>query len=401
MRIQPWRITRVWRGIMRRRFVAAAAIVFGLSSAHLSFALDSPHKAIVAYVFARDRVLGPNEVVATSLTRVNYAFSNIKDGKIVAGFAHDRENYQILHNLKKLNPKLEVLTSVGGWTWSGGFSDMALTPASRKVFIDSAVEFIRVNQLDGLDIDWEFPGSIGDGNKFRPEDKQNYTALLKELRSRFDSEEKVLGRHLVTSIAAGASEQWVRDTQMGEVQKYVDSVNLMAYDYYEPDSGSTTGHHTPLYSNPADPKHVSADSSVKLFEQAGVPADKLILGAAFYGHVWSDVGATNNGLYQPGKATKTETESDYHNIAANMLGHGYTRSWDSVASAPYLYNASTRTWVSYDDPESLALKCQYLVANHLEGIMFWDYTGDTPDHTLLNSINKALDAAPKTSGTGR
>jgi chitinase len=346
----------------------------------------------VAYVFVKDVVLGPNDVAAGSLTRVNYAFANIENGKIVEGFAHDRENFQVLHNLKQVNPQLQIVVSVGGWTWSGAFSDMVLTAASRKTFIDSAVQFVRDHQLDGLDVDWEYPGSIGNGNVFRPEDKQNYTFFLKELRSRFDIEGKRLGRHLVTSIAVGASAEFISNTEMSQVQRYVDSVNLMSYDYYESSSDATTGHHAPLYTNPSDPKHVSADASVKLFEQAGVPAHKLILGVPFYGHAWADVGDTNHGLYQPGK--KATVWATYHDIAGTFLSTGFVRYWDSVASAPYLYNPATRMFVSYEDPESIAAKCQYVLKQDLGGIMFWDYLSDTADHALLNSINRGLASGP-------
>ncbi len=342
----------------------------------------------MAYVFVKDAILGPNDVAAGSLTRVNYAFANIEHGKIVEGFAHDRENFQVLHDLKKVNPELQIVVSVGGWTWSGAFSDMVLTAASRKTFIDSAVQFVRDHQLDGLDVDWEYPGSIGNGNVFRPEDKQNYTLFLKELRSRFDIEGKRLGRHLVTSIAVGASAEFISNTEMSKVQSYLDSVNLMSYDYYESSTDAITGHHAPLYTNPIDPKHVSADASVKLFEQAGVPAHKLILGVPFYGRAWAEVGDTNHGLYQPGK--KATVWATYHDIAGTFLSTGYVRYWDSVASAPYLYNPATHMFVSYEDPESIAAKCQYVLKHDLGGMMFWDYTSDSADHALLNSINRGL-----------
>jgi chitinase len=372
--------------------IVSAVLLPCLAFAPLSFARVPHKKAIVAYVFVKDAVLGPNDVAAGSLTRVNYAFANIENGKIVEGFAHDRENFQVLHNLKQVNPKLEIVVSVGGWTWSGAFSDMVLTAASRKTFIDSAVQFVRDHQLDGLDVDWEYPGSIGNGNVFRPQDKRNYTLFLKELRSRFDIEGKRLGRHLVTSIAVGASAEFISNTEMSQVQRYLDSVNLMSYDYYESSTDATTGHHAPLYTNPADPKHVSADASVKLFEQAGVPAHKLILGVPFYGRAWADVGDTNHGLYQPGKnATVWAT---YHDIAGTFLSTGFVRYWDSVASAPYLYNPATRMFVSYEDPESIAAKCQYVLKQDLSGIMFWDYLSDTPDRALLNSINRGLASEP-------
>jgi chitinase len=371
------------------RLIASLLVLCAVGPAS-SFAASPAKKAIIAYVFARDRVLGQDEVAATLLTRVNYAFANIESGKIVQGYSHDRENFQVLNNLKAANPGLEVLVSVGGWLWSGSFSDVALTASSRKVFIDSVVQFVRENKLDGLDIDWEYPASAGNGNKFRPEDKQNYTALLRELRSRFNKEEKSLGRPLILSVAVGSGEEFIANTEMKKVQRFVDSVNLMCYDYYESDSDAITGHHAPLYANPADPKHASADASVALFEQAGVPAQKLVLGVPFYGHTWADVGDTNHGLYQPGK--KATVWANYNNISGTLLANGFVRYWDSVSNVPWLYNPATRTFISYEDTASIGVKCQYIRNHRLGGMMFWEYTGDTADHTLLNAIHQGLSA---------
>lgn len=356
-----------------------------------SFTASPSKEAIIAYVFARDRVLGQDEVAATLLTRVNYAFANIENGKMVQGFSHDRENFQVLNNLKKANPRLEVVVSVGGWLWSGSFSDVALTASSRRIFIDSVVQFVRENKLDGLDIDWEYPASAGNGNVHRPEDKQNYTALLKELRSRFNKEEQSLGRHLILSIAVGASEDFIANTEMKKVQRSVDSVNLMSYDYYESGSDAITGHHAPLYTNPADPKHISADASVALFEQAGVPAHKLVLGVPFYGRAWADVGDTDHGLYQSGK--KAAVSANYNNIAGTLLGNGFVRYRDNTASAPWLYNPDRHIFISYEDTASIRVKCQYVLNHRLGGMMFWDYTGDTADHALLNAIHHGLTAS--------
>src|SRR5271155_1173797 len=152
--------------------------------------------AVVAYVFKRNDLIQPGEIAAEKLTRINYAFANLQDGRIVNGFTSDDQNLAALVSLKQKNPSLTVLVSVGGWLWSGSFSDMALTKESRHLFIESVVEFVDRHQLDGLDIDWEYPGQIGAGNHFRREDKQNYTLLLKELRQRFDPQEKKLHRRL-------------------------------------------------------------------------------------------------------------------------------------------------------------------------------------------------------------
>lgn len=350
------------------------------------------HKAqlpqIIAYIFPRDRALLPGDVAAGKLTRINYAFANIQDGRIVTGSPVDEANFATLVGLKQQNPSLQVLISVGGWTWSGNFSDMVLTRQSRERFIDSVVEFVERYKLDGLDVDWEYPGMTGDGNRFRPEDKRNFTLVLKELRARFNVEQRKLGRPLLLSFAAGSSSEFIAHTELRRVQRYVDTVNLMAYDYYEPGSDKITGNHAPLYTDPADPKRGSADQSVREFERAGVPPRKIVLGVPFYGHVWGNVPPTDHGLFQPGVAVPNAF-ANYGNIVTSMLNQGFTRYWDAAASVPYLYNEQKREFVSYEDTESLALKCAYIRRKGLGGVMFWDYTGD-PSGALLNTINTAF-----------
>src|SRR5437773_9171012 len=138
---------------------------------------------IIAYLFPQERVIDPAEIAADKLTHVNYAFANIKEGRVVEGFSHDAENFKVLGHLRKRHPHLKILVSVGGWTWSGGFSDAALSPESRRRFVESAVDFVRRHDLDGFDVDWEYPGLPGYGNTHRPEAKQNITTLMADLRA--------------------------------------------------------------------------------------------------------------------------------------------------------------------------------------------------------------------------
>lgn len=344
----------------------------------------APAEAVVGYVFPQNNALLPGDIDARSLTRVNYAFANIENGRMVPGFAKDQENFTFLESLKQQNPSLTVLVSVGGWLWSTNFSDVSLTPQSRALFIQSVMEFLSRYNLDGLDIDWEYPGMIGAGHPFRPEDKQNFTLLLKELRTRFTAETLKSHRKLYLTIAAGASDEFLVHTEMDQVQRYVDTVNLMSYDYYEPSSDALTGHHAPLFTNPADPKKISADASVQAFEKAGVPAAKILLGLPFYGHMWGQVSNLNHGLYQPGKPVP-KAYSNYGAITTTMINHGFDRYWDPKASAPYLYSPEQQVFVSYDDPESIAIKCNYVLTHKLGGVMFWDYSGD-PSGALLQAI---------------
>lgn len=342
---------------------------------------------ITGYVFARGASLTPGQVDATRLTRINYAFTNIENGRMVVGSTADPQNLALLRTLRNTNPNLSILVSVGGWLWSTHFSDVALTRQSRAVFEDSVMQFLTRYDLDGLDIDWEYPGMPGVGHPFRPEDKQNFTALLRELRERFDASAR-RGRRLYLTIAMGASDEVIANTEMQKVQRYVDTVNLMTYDYYEPGSESITGNHAPLYADPSDPKAASSADTVRGFEKAGVPAEKILLGVPFYGHEWGQVKDENHGLFQVGKPVPG-ADASFNAIEATMLGHGFTRYWDDAAKVPYIYNPQQQIFVSYEDPESLKLKCQYIRSQKLGGIMFWEYFGDSHGK-LLQTINSEL-----------
>lgn len=358
---------------------------------------ESAVTEVVGYVFTRDLALQPGQIDGSRLTRVNYAFANISDGKLVTGYARDAENFATLTALRKQNPRLKILVSAGGWLWSTNFSAISLTPASRKLFIDSAMTFLLQYDLDGLDIDWEYPGMEGAGHPFRPEDKQNFTALLKELRERFDLESAKTGRRLFLTIAAGASEEYLAHTEMKKVQKYLDSVNLMTYDFVNPASDPATGHNAPLYTNRAAPRQVSDDDMVKAFLKAGVPAAKLYLGIPFYGRVWNEVADVNHGLFQPGKPA-TESWATYQVVSTKMLdkelaNQGFERFWDEKAGVPWLYNAKERVFVTYEDPESISGKCSYILKHKLGGVMFWEYASD-PSGTLLGAVDAALHGNP-------
>jgi len=369
--------------MLHRHLLPLFTLTLGLTSA-----AAAPAPQIVAYVFPNKSAIQPGSIDPHSITRINYAFALIRDGRIVPGYPDDAENLATVTALRKENPELTILISVGGWLGSGGFSDMALTRESRARFIDSVMDFLAQHDLDGLDVDWEYPGQPGAGNKFRADDKRNYTLLLGELRRRFDAAQKKTGRRLYLTIAAGASDDFLEHTEMRKVARIVDEVNLMSYDYYEPSSGPITGHHAALFTNPADPEKASADASVHDFEAAGVPAGKLILGIPFYGHCWSQVPDRNHGLYQPGKPGANGW-MNFSAIEPNLLGHGYARYWDNISQVPWLYNAESHTFVSYEDEQSVAAKCRYVLAHQLAGVMFWNLEADSGGK-LLGAIHDSL-----------
>jgi chitinase len=376
---------------MLRFFSILVGITVAFPSLGVYAAQNSEKLEVTGYVFTRGTALTPGQVDAKHLTRINYAFANIQGGRMVLGAPADVQNFAQLRTLRNSNPRLTVLVSVGGWLWSTNFSDMVLTAESRRVFEESVMVFLAQYDLDGLDIDWEYPGLPGAGHPYRAEDKQNFTALLAELRTRFDAKARKTHRRLYLTIAMGAGDDVIAHTEMRKVARYVDTVNLMTYDYYEAGSDPTTGHHAPLFADPADPKKASSDETVRAYEKAGVPAEKILLGVPFYGREWGEVADLKHGLFQPGKVIPG-AYAPYSVIEASMLGEGqgFTRYWDDAAQAPYLYNVEKHIFVSYEDPESLKGKCKYVRSHKLGGVMFWDYFGD-PDGKLLETIGGELE----------
>ncbi len=338
-------------------------------------------RVIAAYVFPGQRVMEQDEIRADLLTHVIFAFANIEDGRLVSGYLTDEANYAVLRSIRQQYPHLRLLVAVGGWTWSGNFSDMALTPESRKVFIDSAIDYIRDNELDGIDLDWEYPGLPGYGNTHRPEDKENFTALLRECRLALDSLSEITGKYYELTIAAGAFEGYLQHTEMDKVAGYLDFVNLMTYDFTG-EWATTTGHHTNLFPPVLSPAASSGHNSVQIFMEAGVPAEKLVLGVAFYGRGWRSVLPVNNGLFQPGVGLQG-VNLMYHQIVANYLDNPHFElHWDESAGAPFLWNASDSIFITFDNPQSARAKADYAIENNLRGVMFWQYHADYENELL-------------------
>lgn len=350
----------------------------------------TPH--LIGYVMgSRSTALSPSD--ARLLTHVNYAFANVRDGRIVLERPYDAERLDTLRALKQYNPDLKLLLAVGGWSWSDHFSDAALTAASRQRFARSAAALVEQHQLDGLDIDWEYPGQRGEGNVFRPEDKPNFTRLLRAVRTQLDSLETAHrrtgdARYLLT-IAAAVDSTYLANTNMAAAHEPLDFINLMTYDFH----GSwtdRTGHHTNLYASSVAPASApSGQAGVQRFLDAGVPADKLVLGAAFYGRRWTGVSpADQTGRYQPYETAQGALP--YDSLAAHYINqNGFTRYWDDAAQAPYLWNAETQTFITYDDHASLQAKAEYANEHSLGGVMYWEHSHNT-DGTLLGTLHDAL-----------
>ncbi|WP_082420557.1 glycosyl hydrolase family 18 protein [Paenibacillus sp. A3] len=308
-------------------------------------------------------------------------------------------SFNQLIKLKKANPHLKTLISVGGWSWSNRFSDVAADPATRSNFAKSAVDFIRKYQFDGVDLDWEYPVSGGlAGNSKRPEDKQNFTLLLQAVRSELNAAGAADGKQYLLTIASGAGPNYVNNTELSKIAQTLDWINIMTYDFH---GGweSKSGHNAPLYFDPADnsedPVNFNVDKAVANHLNAGVPASKLVLGIPYYGKGWQGCASANNGQYQQcagvsQKGTWENGSFDFYDLEANYINkNGYTRYWNNVTKTPFLYQPNGGIFISYDDAESIQHKVNYIKSKGLAGAMTWEVTQDR-NKTLQTIVKNGL-----------
>lgn len=374
-------------------------------------------KRVVGY-FAEWDIYGRNYTVADlpvdKLTTINYAFAKITDSGEVGiydswaavekPFGSDtwatplRGNFHQLQLLKAAHPNLEIMISIGGWTLSGKFSDVALTDASRAKFASSCVAFCKQYGFDGVDLDWEYPVSGGlSTNTYRPEDKHNYTLLVEEIRKQFNAADALDGKHRLISIAAPAGYDKIVNLEPAALAKPLDFMNLMTYDYH----GSwenTTNHQAALYGNPADPSaegsRYTIAATVDAYLAAGVAPEKMVLGAPIYGRSWRGVGPANDGLFQAasgaGAGTWETGSIDYSDLLNKVKTQPsvYQLHWDAAAGVPYVYAPSVDGgWFStFENTQSLNLKIDYLMSKGLGGMMFWEASGDVRDANSADSL---------------
>jgi chitinase len=374
---------------------------------------------------------------AAKLTHVNYAFGNVvKEGtcfegnvpgvgdawadyqrpftaeQSVTGVADTAEqplagNFNQLRELKKKHPKLKVLISLGGWTWSKYFSDAALTPASRKKFVASCIDlFIKGNLpldggkggpgsgkgvFDGIDLDWEWPASPGaPGNVVRPEDKQNFTALVAEFRRQLRAAGRQDRKHYeLTAFLPADPVQALRGIETAKVFPNLDFATIQGYDLHGPWE-TTTNHHGQIFSPPGDPskEKFSVDLAINHYRRAGAPAHKLVLGVPYFGHGWTNVPNKNRGLYQgpatPAPGSSAEGYDDYR-ILKNLPGKRY---YDRRAVAMWFFDG--KTFWTYDDPQIMFAKTTYIRARGLGGAMVWSLDADDEKGTLTAALRAGL-----------
>ena len=354
--------------------ISLAAIVVLLSSQMIV----AQKKAVIAYYSGSLEKLdsyNPND-----FTHIIYCFGHLEGDQLKLRSAKDTAMIQKMVAMKSQNKKLKVLLSLGGWGGCAPCSEVFSTETGRNNFAASIKSLTNYFGSDGIDLDWEYPAISGFPNhRFTPEDKPNFTELVKSLR-------KQLGKKATITFAAGGFKKYAEQAiDWSEVIPYVDYVNLMTYDLVGGYS-TVTGHHTPLYNNGKQKE--SADNCIQYLLSLGVPAKKLIMGAAFYARTWEGVIEENNGLYQKGKFKSFIGFKDFPTRISEK--DGFVFYWDNDAQAPYAYNAKEKIYATFDNKQSIEAKTNYVFKHKLGGIMFWQLGDDSPKNRLLETINTTI-----------
>jgi chitinase len=332
------------------------------------------------YTYSQIKVVGYYpEWVKSTLPAGQVQFENLSH--IVHAFAWPTSTGQIsmypgMPNLSLINTAhnagKKILLAFGGWGNSEGFTPMAADSIVREHFIDNVINIVTQNEFDGIDLDWEFPSDIAEG--------KNQTKLIKELRERFNE----IDTTLLITMAVSAGSFYGQFSEYEKIVENIDWFSMMGYDFH----GTWTehaGHNAPLY-QPINCTDGSQDNGINyLSVTRNIPKEKILLGVPFYGKEFNA-----SGLYQ----TQTGSVVDilYSTIAARLDSNRWEYFWDDFSKVPYLLDTASTKFVTFDDTTSIRLKCEYVLNNHLSGIMIWALGQDLVGNSqpLLETIGRSM-----------
>lgn len=311
-------------------------------------------KVVVAYVTSWSEVMPDPQY----MTHINYAFGHVNESFNGVKIDNEERLRQIV-DLRKQKPELKVLLSIGGWG-SGRFSEMAANDEYRRAFAADCDRVVKEFALDGIDIDWEYPTSSMANISSSPDDTENFTLLMQDIRAAIGNEKEL-------TLATVASARYI---DFKAILPSVDFVNIMAYDM-----ASAPKHHSALYPS-GHSGDITSDGAVTAHLKAGVPPSKLVMGMPFYGR-----GGDGYPSFQDyNKVGNTDTQ--------------YTEKWDEVAQVPYLADKNDTLVFGFENPRSFAIKCQYILDKDLLGGMYWDYSGDNEQGDLRRTVAENLLGKP-------
>ena len=325
-----------------------------VKSGEEALAVSRDSKVVVAYVTSWSEVMPDPQY----MTHINYAFGHVNESFNGVKIDNEERLRQIV-DLRKQKPELKVLLSIGGWG-SGRFSEMAANDEYRRAFAADCDRVVKEFALDGIDIDWEYPTSSMANISSSPDDTENFTLLMQDIRAAIGNEKEL-------TLATVASARYI---DFKAILPSVDFVNIMAYDM-----ASAPKHHSALYPS-GHSGDITSDGAVTAHLKAGVPPSKLVMGMPFYGR-----GGDGYPSFQDyNKVGNTDTQ--------------YTEKWDEVAQVPYLADKNDTLVFGFENPRSLAIKCQYILDKDLLGGMYWDYSGDNEQGDLRRTVAENLLGKP-------
>ena len=330
---------------------------------------------VIAYYTGNGNTI--NEFNLKGVDQIIYSFLHLKGNELAIDNEADSITLIGIVDQKEKYPNLKVLVSLGGWGGCKTCSDVFNTKEGRVDFAKSTARIIEEYNADGIDLDWEYPAIPGPpGHPFREEDKDNFTDLIKLLREYMKPGD-------ILSFAAGGFKSFIdKSVDWDIVTPLIDNVNLMSYDLIGGYS-KVTGHHTSLYST--ENQERSGDYAVKYLKSKGVPANKIVLGAAFYGRIYKDVANINNGLYQAANFKGGVNQNNFDEVTKD-----FEFFWDETAQAPYAYQKENQLFLTYDNKKSIKLKSNYVKENGLHGIMFWQLMNDKRNDGLLKAMVNSI-----------
>lgn len=325
----------------------------------------------------------PENISVSLCTHIIYTFATLQNNHLKPFEWNDDSTpwmvgmYARVMKLKKKDPNLQVLLGVGGWNMGSYlFSKMVANIQNRKMFYTNATGFLRKRNFDGLDIDWEYPGSRGSPAV----DKKNYVSLLQETSDYFLNESKISGkkRLLLTASIPVGKKTIIKGYDIPQVEKYLDFMNLMSYDYHGGSFDNVTGHNSPLYprkEETGDERTFNVNWSANYWVEHGVPRMKLNIGMPAYGrgfrlanHSCILPGCPSIGPNSPGQYTRLAGFLAYYEIC-DLIKKGAKVFRIADQKVPYLvYN---NEWIGYDDVKSLSIKVDWLKKNQFGGIAIW------------------------------
>lgn len=355
-----------------------ALLFFGLLVSLQLLAQKNGRYHIIGYATGRAETI--RQFPLNKLTHLIYSFLKIQNDTLTFHDSTQESSVRQLVALKQTYPGLKIMVSIGGWSGCSFCSDLFASPTHRENFARTTATLFREYDIDGIDLDWEYPAIEGyPGHKYDPADKNNFTELIKALRNE-------LGNDKILSFAAGGFLQYMEHSiDWDAVMPLVDMVNLMTYDLVG-GYATVTGHHTLLYDY--RPNQESAARCVNWLLERKVPAKKIIVGAAMYARVWENVPDTNHGLYQPGRFKRGVAFRDFENYFSDTSGFRYY--WDKKAKAPFQYNKTLQLFATFDDRRSIRAKTAFIRKRKLGGIMFWELVQDKQADGLIDEMEKGL-----------